>query len=541
MQLVLAKEKMWRWHRSDGLAVKGFAFDPDGNFMQNGDLHNWLLSKIFNKEFNVNELIQLFKNLNGFFSIVIKKDNKFFIVSDKIRSFPLFYKMNSGEAFITDDSLSIFPERPVYIQPHIRHQFEQRGFVSGPDTLNDEIKQVVAGCFVEIEESSNAVQEHVYFRHLHGPYFPEVKQELMERLEVTGQAIFERLVKSAAGRPIAVPLSGGYDSRFIAAMLRKLKYEPVVCYTYGRENSFEARRAKRVAEQLGFPWFFVKYTGEAFQPLFGKVGAAYREFAADAASLPHEQDFFALYELQHREHFPKEAIIVPGYSGDVLAGSFIPDPYRLKQWQLTSESLADFIAAEHFNLRPGDIHYKETLAQLLRELEPFSIHDEEGFQSVLEHWITVNRQAKYTVNANRVSEFFGYEWRMPLWDDAWMQLWYRIPESQRVGQKLYREFLDDRVFAPMGVRIAGKTFDERLGHKRLISYLKAQLPRSTRKLLKPLFVPGRVADPNNFGLLAKMIQSRLQSSLKPGSRQDLNFVHALWHLEALEEHFKKSQ
>jgi len=55
------------------------------------------------------------------------------------------------------------------------------------------------------------------------------------------------------------------------------------------------------------------------------------------------------------------------------------------------------------------------------------------------------RQAKFIVNSVRVYEFWGYEWRIPLWDNQLMDFFSGVPLKLRLEKKLY-DPLVDRVY-----------------------------------------------------------------------------------------------
>lgn len=78
-------------------------------------------------------------------------------------------------------------------------------------------------------------------------------------LEVLLQAT-KRLVAYAQGRPIVIPLSGGWDSRTIALALKKVGYEPLIAFSYGKPKNAEAEVSRDVASQLGIPWLFAEYS-----------------------------------------------------------------------------------------------------------------------------------------------------------------------------------------------------------------------------------------------------------------------------------------
>ena len=52
------------------------------------------------------------------------------------------------------------------------------------------------------------------------------------------------------------------------------------------------------------------------------------------------------------------------------------------------------------------------------------------------------RQAKFVVSGQRVYEYFGCDWRLPLWDAAYVDFFERMPLSAKIGQSLYREVLE---------------------------------------------------------------------------------------------------
>ena len=72
--------------------------------------------------------------------------------------------------------------------------------------------------------------------------------------------ILQKIIDSADGRVIVVPLSGGYDSRLVASGFAYLGYKNVKCFSYGQKNNFESLISKKVAKKLGYDWKFIKLT-----------------------------------------------------------------------------------------------------------------------------------------------------------------------------------------------------------------------------------------------------------------------------------------
>ena len=66
-----------------------------------------------------------------------------------------------------------------------------------------------------------------------------------------------------------------------------------------------------------------------------------------------------------------------------------------------------------------------------------------------ESWEYQERQAKYVVNGQRLYDFLGLDWHLPLWDPELVDFWERAPLDAKHGQSLYREWL--RRWDPRGV------------------------------------------------------------------------------------------
>ena len=56
-----------------------------------------------------------------------------------------------------------------------------------------------------------------------------------------------------------MPLSAGWDSRFIVSGLKHFGYENVICVSYGRNNNTDMLIAKEVADRLGYKWIKLEY------------------------------------------------------------------------------------------------------------------------------------------------------------------------------------------------------------------------------------------------------------------------------------------
>jgi asparagine synthase (glutamine-hydrolysing) len=390
-------------------------------------------------------------SLNGSFAAVTARNDKVWAAVDCVRSIPLFYGSPQGSS-----SSIVVSDRAEYVRAAVgdrnRHpasssEFLLVGYVTGPATLFENVKQIQAGemlSFVTAPTPTLSCQRYFEWRH-RDPWRSD-DTTLPERLHEVHQQVARRLVASLDGRQAILPLSGGYDSRLIAVMLKELGYDNVVCYTYGLPGNWEARISETLARHLGFRWEFVSYSGEKWRE-WGTSAEfkRYCSMAGNLAAIPHVQDWPAVFELKQRNAIAANGIVVPGHSGDFVAGSHIPGWFA-ERTSITRDQLLRTIFDAHYALWdwPGD---KQQLKhELTRRVDAVGGALKEGSPAdaadQLEYWDMNERQAKFICNSVRVYDFFGHEWRLPLFDQALLDFWSHVPLELRVGRKLYFEYVE---------------------------------------------------------------------------------------------------
>jgi asparagine synthase (glutamine-hydrolysing) len=293
-----------------------------------------------------------------------------------------------------------------------------------------------------------------YYAFRHGDFEAADPERLIEPLYELHARVFRRLLASTDGRPLAVPLSGGYDSRLIAVWLAALGAKDVTCYTYGLPGNWESAISRELAAHLGFRWTFVRYDAQRWRA-WAREEAFRRYFDTSGgyASAPHFQDWPAVRELAASGEIPREAIFVPGHSGDFLAGSHIPKWFAARERISRTETLGAVLDA-HYRLWDWP---RETAAAIRERMSariegvvgPIADGTAEEAADHFECWDCQERQAKFIVNSVRVYESFGHEWRLPLFDAELMDFWSRVPLSLRVGRRLYFDYVARRQHLPI--------------------------------------------------------------------------------------------
>jgi asparagine synthase (glutamine-hydrolysing) len=273
-----------------------------------------------------------------------------------------------------------------------------------------------------------------------------------ELAEIT-LGIMQRMLDSLDGRPLVVPLSAGNDSRLIVSAARHLGYENVRCFTYGRAGNFEIKTSKVIAEKLGYPWRNVKLTTTDARRFFRSDSyEAYLEFADCCTAAPFVQDMWPIQCLKADGFIPQDAVIANGNSGDFISGLHISSSMLNPDVHLDLEErcrkILEALYEKHFALW----RYLRTAANSQRikgalqcslssvesELRTYDV--DHGFYEYAEFQ---DRQCKYVVTGQRIYEFLGHDWRMPLWDNSYLRFWEKVPLEEKAEQSLYIRMLQE--------------------------------------------------------------------------------------------------
>jgi len=535
---VEVKNKQYRkYFESEDGFVTGTAFIKKGQVLSGEALMNYLAS--FDTPEN---LAHNLPDLNGFYAFAVRQGCCLIAAVDRIRSIPLFYGQKGNDFFISDSAEWVRSQvGDDKIDPLAKEEFLVCGYVTGPDTLFHKVKQIQAGELLEFQSSGNpaSVKTHRYYRYVHR--YPEQNvptEKLLQSHEEMMERVIARLIEFSDGRTIAIPLSGGYDSRLIALMLKKRGYSDLIAFSYGRPGNHEAEVSKQVAESLGVRWEFVEYSNELWREWYESPEMKeYFNMAGNLASLPHIQDWPAVWVLQKEGRVPINSIFVPGHSADLPAGSrskSVPDLYLGKK---STERLIEAIIGYHYNLidwskkkRNLLPFFEKKILEVLGDLDKYPDQS-----SAFESWDISERQPKFIVNSLRVYEFFGYEWWIPFWDKEFMDYWCRISPENRLNQSLYKRYVDD-LAKRQGLEIKEKDSIYPFIRGRLVSIAKRLLPKKIRRFLpKKVFEKGIETHP--LTMLGRFPKEEALSLLSQGYSS--NGISAFYQLQKIEEEFRK--
>ena len=447
---------------------------------------------------------KVLERFNGFYAIVRQDPSRVIAAVDRVRSIPLFYGKRNESVFLSDDAEWVRQQvGDSEMDSVARDEFQQAGYVTGSDTLFPHVKQLQAGEFLvaERDDQEVTIQTHRYYRFCHFEPVNYDKADLWQHLDQATDASMRRLIDYARGRQIVIPLSGGYDSRLIATMLKKFGYDDVLCFSYGMPGNVEAQVSKQIADSLGYEWVFVEYSNEIWAEEWKSHRAKrYRQLASGHTSLPHVQDWLAIMRLVEQGKIKPNSVLTPGHSGDFVAGSHIPT-IAFSRKKHRPSVLVDSIIKRHFSNRPFDEN-STFYTQLRERITAAMPYPFDGTSILLadlfEFWDWQERQAKYIVNSVRAYESFSLDWWLPLWDLDFMQFWQGVPLSLRKERRWYVDYVLE------------------------IYYQKTRVAKSD--------IPGNASDVSNLMKMARNLLLKMPKSISAPIRN-------LRRKIALESHF----
>ena len=237
-------------------------------------------------------------------------------------------------------------------------------------------------------------------------------------------------------RQLVLPLSGGYDSRSILAVLKRLNAKNVVCFSYGDKLNDEVEISRKLAESCGFPYYYVEYSKELCLSLESDR-IKYENFAFNFTSLPHVQDFYAIHKLMSTGKIQVGDIVMPGHSADYSAGTHIPIKSFQKQ-SFTAKDLYKDLISFHL-IGSGSKFVSASLKSSLSRFQ--GSLDFEKYRKEIELFDYKERQSKLTVNSIRIYDYFGLNAFLPLWDLKLKQQLMSIAGADRKNAEKYREWV----------------------------------------------------------------------------------------------------
>jgi asparagine synthase (glutamine-hydrolysing) len=438
------------WASAGATHATGQAHAPDGRLLRARDIAERLHAIA-----DADDWVAEIAALNGSFAVVAARGGELRAAVDRLRSIPLFYTAVDATIRIADHAKALVEtDRAPALDPECRLEFQHVGYVTGEETLVRGLRQVRAGHALLLGGRTGAPQQKRYYEFRHRDCLDDGDDALTARLAGVHERVFRRLLDDVGERQIVIPLSGGYDSRLVAHGLRELGARNVLCYTYGLPGNWESEISRELARYLGFDWVMVPYSADLWRAV-AQMPEFDRYFmeAGNFASVAHIQDWPAIHSLVADKRIALGAVLVPGHTGDFLTGGHVPKSFAGRQ-RVAADELLQAILDAHFTLWDWPAQSAAEMQRIFtdriqRVIGAVPDGTVEEAADAFERWECQERQAKFIVNSVRVYEFFGLEWRLPLYDSELMDFWSRIPVGGRLRRRLYFEFVRRHQWLPV--------------------------------------------------------------------------------------------
>jgi len=342
--------------------------------------------------------------------------------------------------------------------PISESEFLLTRYVTGPETVWTGVASIQPGEAVAVDGSG--VRRRRYWE-----YWPTGggagTGDPLDGLREGFEAALDRLQRVADGRTVVVPLSGGHDSRLIAAGLANRGHE-VVGFAFGRSGHPDVEVSREVAARLGIRWEFCPYSPADWSEWYHSDACArYRRDSFGGDALPFLAEWPAVRELVADGSLPRDALFCPGHtvatpserlpgfvdsegSPETTGCTSVEGPDRTPI-EPTVAALVDDVLDRHYTLWEWDDEAFASAAReriregLLGGRRPEAVADPETAAAAYERWEWNGRMATFTNGDLRVYEDSGVDWWLPLWDPAYVRAWERVPLELRRKKRLHAE------------------------------------------------------------------------------------------------------
>jgi asparagine synthase (glutamine-hydrolysing) len=443
IDLKLIGNKAFQWVEKENHYFIGYFFDEKNVIYTGNNAINYLL--------HIENEYSAIPKLNGIYAYIKNNEAGIAISTDIINYFPLFYLKQNNNWIVSDDwNCLVGLKGGVSSNFEAKTEFHSIGFVLDNETLDKDIFKTRAGEQLLLHNAGTFTRVPDY-SFLPDGFTNDVYQKLTDEITSELYEAGKRFITFLDSRTAVVPLSGGFDSRLIACILKKLNYENVICFTYGIPNK-EEEISMKVARTLGYKWYFVDYREiELDTYLDDAQFIEYVKFAGNGYAMPYLQEYFAVKKLTAEKLIPENSVLLPGHSGDFLGGSYVVKEVKKKT---ENKNLSNYLVNKYFwftkTSHKDKKHLIERVSRILQGY-PQKNNYSKDYNPFVEDWDIKEKLSKFIFHSSKVFDFWGFETYFLLWDKKLIDLFRKIPYSYREHKFLYDDVAINEFFKPLHV------------------------------------------------------------------------------------------
>ena len=334
----------------------------DGRYVMvfNGEIYNFkdfyaeLKSKGFDIKTNSDTevLLKLFQlhglkmlhRLNGMFAFAIwdKSEKKLLLVRDRMGVKPLYYSFYNETLYFGSEQKALFTAGvPLKIAQDGLEEYIFNRFVAGENTLYENVKKVLPGHTMIIEESGKITIQKWW----------DLKNEIQQHSKISNPVEWFRdtfddslKLRMVSDVPVGVLLSGGLDSSSILASLHHQKYKDIQTFNIGfkEQEHDESHLAKMLTEKLHYGFHTLQLENQKLHD--NLIAATY--FQDEPLMHLSEPHLLGISQVAK----PSVKVLLSGEGADELMGGYVR--YKALQFPTLLHSIATLGSIDLFAKKP---------------------------------------------------------------------------------------------------------------------------------------------------------------------------------------------
>ena len=188
----------------------------------------------------------ILRGQRGHFGFILDLPDLTVAATDACRTQPVFHAATADRPIVANDARRAGDAAGLTaFDPAAILEFAMAGYVTGGETVIRGLRQLEAGAFLRIDAAGTVEQR--YYRHLPAGQPADPTADWTQRLRDALDAAFTTVVARNAGRPVKVPISGGYDSRLVLCKLHEHGCRDLTAFSYGTPGNTDAAAGRAVA------------------------------------------------------------------------------------------------------------------------------------------------------------------------------------------------------------------------------------------------------------------------------------------------------
>lgn len=287
---------------------------------------------------------KMLNRLNGMFSFVIwdKLERKLIAVRDRMGVKPLYYSFYNETFYFASEQKALFTAGvPLKIAKEGLEEYIFNRFVTGENTLYENVKKVLPGYIFTIHESGKTTTEKWWDLKAEIQNQPKIKNPVDWFRETFDDSIKLRIVSDV---PVGVLLSGGLDSSSILTSLNQQNFRDIQTFNIGfkEKEHNESHLAKMISDKFGYGFHTMQLEDNA---LFEKlVSSTY--FQDEPIMHLSEPHILALSQMAK----PSVKVLLSGEGADELMGGYVR--YKALKYPSLLSTIATIGHMDYFTSRP---------------------------------------------------------------------------------------------------------------------------------------------------------------------------------------------